>query len=242
MSAPTAQRGPDGRTVLIAGGGSAAGDAVATALLAAGARVLLASRHQHDVPDGATWLECDLTDPEAVADLPARVHDVAPPLDALVPLVGGWRGGGGITGQTEVDYRFLESAFTSLRLTSTAFWPDLVASDAGRVLIVSSTTVAAPTAGAAAYTALKAAAESWIRSLAHGFASATPARSGSETPTPASSQPETPEPRGAALAYRVRSLAGREADLAHAVVHFWHESAADLNGRIAPLPPIPENG
>ncbi len=84
-------------------------------------------------------------------------------IDGVVHLVGGWRGGGGILGQTEEDYRVLERSFTALRYVSRAFWNDLVGSAAGRIAIVSSTTVEAPAAGSANYTAVKAASESWMQ-------------------------------------------------------------------------------
>ena len=111
----------------------------------------------------------DLTDGDDVLELAMRVHARVGDIDGVVHLVGGWRGGGGIPGQTEEDYRVLERSFTALRYVSRAFWDDLVASPAGRIAIVS-TTVEAPTAGSANYTAVKAASESWMRSLAHGFA------------------------------------------------------------------------
>ena len=99
-----------------------------------------------------------------------RVHARAGDIDGVIHLVGGWRGGGGIIGQTEEDYRVLERSFTALRYVSRAFWQDLVASTAGRIAIVSSVTVESPTTGSANYTAIKAASESWMRSLANGFA------------------------------------------------------------------------
>lgn len=213
-----------GRTVLLAGAGSTAGDAVTTALLAAGARVVAIARSPGAPAPGLTWLTCDLTDPDAVARLPERVHDGAGPVDALLPLVGGWRGGGGIPGQVEEDFRAMEGAFTALRLTTLALWEDLLASDAGRLAVVSSTTVAAPRAGSASYTALKAAAEAWVRAVADAFAAAT-------APAP---------PRAAALSWRVRSLAGREQDLAHAVVGLWDVSASELNGTTTTLSERPE--
>lgn len=204
--------GVRGRTVLLAGGGSTAGRAVADALARAGARVVVASRSGHPAPDGGASFSCDLTDPASVDHLVTQVHDGVGRLDGLLPLVGGWAGGGGIADRTEAEYRRLEPALTALRLTSAAFWDDLVASPVGRVAIVSSTTVEHPGAGSASYTALKAAAESWVRSLAAGFADARPNEA----------------PRGAATAYRVRSLAGREEELASAVVRLWTTPAAEI--------------
>jgi hypothetical protein len=49
-------------------------------------------------------------------------------VDGLLHLVGGWRGGGGLRGQTEADYRALESGLSALRHVTRACWDDLNAS------------------------------------------------------------------------------------------------------------------
>ncbi|PWD49947.1 alcohol dehydrogenase [Serinibacter arcticus] len=212
--------GAAGRTVLLAGASSALGTRLARSLGEAGARVVAVARREIPELDGlerVTTLRADLTDPAAVAALVASVHDGVGPVDAVLPLVGGWRGGGGIAGQSEADFRFLEASLTTLRLTTTAFWDDLVASPAGRVAIVSSTTVATPRAGNASYGALKAAAEFWTGALAHGFT------------TTAATGPDG-EVRGAAVVLRVRAVEGLEDRLTEAVLGLWDSPAATLNG------------
>ena len=89
--------------------------------------------------------------------------------------------------------------------------------DAGRIAIVSSTTVEKPTAGGANYTAIKTASESWMRSVADGFA-----KSGAPA---------------AAVTFRVKALAGLETRLADEVVALWSTdvAASDLNGRVTTL-------
>lgn len=217
----SAGAGVAGRTVLLAGASSDLGVRLALALAGAGARVVAVARREipsltgPEAPDGITTLLADLTDPGAVAGLVAAVHEAVGPVDGVLPLVGGWRGGGGIPGQTEADYRFLESSLTALRLTTTAFWDDLIASPAGRVAIVSSTTVATPRAGNASYGALKAAAEYWTGALAHGFTRG--AGDGEDV-------------RGAAVVLRVRAVAGIEEQLTNAVLALWDSPAATLNG------------
>lgn len=212
--------GVAGRTVLIGGGTSAAGRAVARALADAGARVVVVGSNaerlaevEAELPGILTRL-CDLTDEAAVVRLVMDVHALVGDIDGLVSLVGGWRGGGGIPGQSDEDYRFLEGSFTALRLTSRLFWDDLVASPAGRVAIVSSTTVERPTAGGANYTAVKAASESWMRSLAQGFGAKAP--------------------DAAAVVFRVGSLAGLEEALAESVVGLWAPDAP-ANGAVVAL-------
>lgn len=211
----------DGRTVLIAGATSASGRAVARALLADGARVIAVGSNrgrldelEASVPGVITEL-ADLTVKYDVLELSMRVHARIGDVDGVVHLVGGWRGGGGIPGQTDDDFRALEASFTALRFVSRTFWDDLTASDAGRIAIVSSTTVEQPTAGSANYSAVKAASESWMRSLADGFAKA------GDT--------------GAATIFRVRSLSGLEDALADAVVGLWAAEPGELNGRTTTL-------
>lgn len=221
-----------GRTVLLAGASSALGARLAQVLGGAGARVLAVARRE--MPElatlpGVTTLRADLTDPDAVARLVASVHDAVGPVDGVLPLVGGWRGGGGIPGQTEDDFRVLEASFTALRLVTTAFWGDLVASPAARVAIVSSTTVAAPRAGNASYGSLKAASEHWTGALAHGFTVAARENAGDGA--------GAPELTGAAVVLRVKAVAGLEDVLAARVAALWDEPAAALNGSTHTITP-----
>lgn len=213
------------KVIVIAGATSAAGRSVARALVDAGARVVVVGSHQGRLDEleveipGVVGERADLTDGDDVLELAMRVHARVGDVDGVVHLVGGWRGGGGIAGQTEEDYRVLERSFTALRYVSRVFFDDLVHSDAGRIAIVSSTTVEKPTAGGANYIAIKAASESWMRSLADGFRRA--------------------EAPAAAVTLRVKSLAGLEARLADEVVALWSTDAVgtDLNGRVTTLEP-----
>ncbi|GAA4379972.1 SDR family NAD(P)-dependent oxidoreductase [Agromyces bauzanensis] len=223
----------EGRTVLIAGATSASGRAVARALLDAGARVVAVGSDQGRIDaleselPGVIGERADLTDGDDVLELAMRVHARVGDVDGVVQLVGGWRGGGGIADQTEEDYRVLERSFSALRHVSRAFWDDLVASPAGRIAIVSSTTVAAPTAGAANYTAVKAAGESWMQSLAHGFAALRQTR-----------RPGDAQGSGggaAAVTFRVSSLSGLEDRLAASVVDLWLADASTINGSVTEL-------
>jgi 3-oxoacyl-[acyl-carrier protein] reductase len=222
-----------GRTVLIAGATSASGHAVARALLDAGATVVAVGSNQDRLDAMESELPgligelADLTDGDDVLELSMRVHARVGDVDGVIHLVGGWRGGGGIPGQTDEDFRVLERSFTALRLVSRAFWQDLVTSTAGRIAIVSSETVESPTAGGANYAAVKAASESWMRSLAHGFA---------PRPADAVGELQPTEPGGgAAVIFRVRSLAGLEDRLAASIVDLWASDAAGLNGTVVKL-------
>lgn len=207
-----------GRTVLIAGASSAAGQAVAAALTDAGAHVIAVGSNPArlaPVPAAARY-ECDLADFAAVHHLADRVNAEHGPVDGLIHLVGGWRGGGGLTGQTDTDWDFLHThVLTTLRNTTRAFHADLLASPAGRLAIVSSVSVNAPTPGGANYAATKSAAETWVSAIGQGFA-----RAGATT---------NAGPTAAAVVFVVRSLDGLEAELARSVVDLWAEPAASVN-------------
>ncbi|MFF1879462.1 SDR family NAD(P)-dependent oxidoreductase [Leifsonia sp. NPDC058230] len=205
-----------GKIVLIAGATSASGEAVARALVGAGATVLAVGTRPEalaalaDAVPGVDTRVCDLGDRSAVAELAMRIHVKFGNVDGLVHLVGGWRGGGGIAGQSDEDWAFLERGFETLRNSSRVFYEDLVAVPAGRLAVVSSTAVDRPTAGGANYAAAKAAADAWTRAVAQGFTKDAP--------------------NAAAAIFVVKSLAGLEAELASRVVDLWSEDPSTING------------
>ncbi|GAA1943535.1 SDR family oxidoreductase [Microbacterium deminutum] len=217
----------NGRTILLAGGTSAAGRAAARALLAAGAHVIVAAHDPEKLEvlagnlPGLVTEVCDLTDESAVHGFAERVHATGGPVDGILHLVGGWRGGGGLAAQTEEDFRFLEGSLTALRHVSRAFDADVRASPAGREAIVSSTALVRPLAGGANYAAVKAASEAWTRALAHGFAKA--ARDAGEPL------------RAASVIFRVTTLDGLEDALADAYIGLFARDAESVNDSVIDL-------
>lgn len=218
MTTPTS-REAQGRVVVLAGATSAAGLAATRALRDAGARVIATGRTSERLralaEAGAETAVADATSLADMTALAGRLETV----DAVVPLVGGWRGGGGLAGQTDDDFAALLPALEAVRATSRAFDGPLRASAAGRFAIVSSTSVARPFAGGANYAAVKAASEAWTRAVAQGYAKA--AR-------------EADEPlRAAAVVFRAKAL---DPDaLAARLVGLWDTDAADLNDRVLDL-------
>ncbi|MFJ6651319.1 SDR family NAD(P)-dependent oxidoreductase [Microbacterium sp. NPDC091313] len=210
--------GVAGRLVLLAGGTSAAGRTVARMLRAAGARVVVAGRDGAKLEalraevDGVATEVADLTDEAEVVALAERVRVAHGPVDGVLHLVGGWRGGGGLAGQSDADFRVLETSLTALRHVSRAFDDDLRASSAGREAIVSSTAVAHPLAGGANYAAVKAAAEAWTRAVGQGFAKAARDAGASQT--------------AATVIFRVKALEGLEEALGAAFIALWDDDAA----------------
>lgn len=178
--------------VLVAGGSSASGIAVARALARAGCTVYTVGSDPDRIAAAAAEagpevqpLTCDLASLPAVRRLHGELSRVAGGIDGVIHLVGGWRGGQGIADQSDEDWNFLESSsVTTLRNITRVFYGDLAASPNGRFAMVSSTAVTAPSAAVASYVAAKAAAETWTMAVADGFrreaADAAEQRSGIE--------------------------------------------------------------
>ena len=170
-----------GLNVLVAGASSQAGIAMAEAFTSGGAHVIAVGSDPTRLHRSLGHLQsvdlrtCDLTNFSAVHALAQDLRAEGTNLDGLMHLVGGWRGGSGIAGQSEEDYDFLHrSVLTTLRNSSRAFVGDLARSPRGRLAIVSATAVDSPSAGSASYAAVKAAAETWVRAVAQEFAAAEP--------------------------------------------------------------------
>ncbi|WP_175985150.1 SDR family NAD(P)-dependent oxidoreductase [Microbacterium tenebrionis] len=209
----------EGRTIVLAGGTSAAGKAIARALVDAGARVIATGRSESGLAAvrdaGAEAVVADATSLEDMTRLAGALGAV----DGVFPLVGGWRGSGGLGGQSDEDFAALMPALEAVRATSRAFDALLQASDAGRFAIVSSTAVARPLAGGANYAAVKAASEAWARAVAHGFA-----KSARDAETPL---------RAASVVFRAKALEPEV--LATAATGLWDSPADDLNDHVINL-------
>ena len=231
-------------TVVVTGGSNSSGIAVARAFALAGHRVFTIGSNEARIQaaaaeagDDVTPLVCDLSRLESVRELASEIRGNTERIDGVIHLVGGWRGAKGIEDQPDEDWAALEqSAVTTLRNVSRVFYKDLASSPTGRFAMVSSTAVAAPTAGAATYAAAKAAAETWTLAVADGFRRD---QSGNKD--------EPTEQHSAAVVFVVKSLLDaamrREhperkfpgytdvEDLAAAAVGLFDKPAAELNGQ-----------
>ena len=244
--------------VLVTGGSGASGIAVARALHAAGHRVFTVGSDQARIEaaaekagDGVTGLVCDLSRLDDVRQLGKDVSAAAGTVDAVIHLVGGWRGATGIADQTDEDWDFLErGAITTLRNVSRIFFDDIAASRYGRFAMVSSTAVAKPAAATASYVAAKAAAEAWTMAMADGFRR-TNAATGNDTVNDTAGNTDGGE--AAAVVLVVKALVDDEMrrnhperkfpgatdveDLARAVVGLFDTPASGLNGSRLVLAP-----
>ncbi|MHC6231200.1 SDR family NAD(P)-dependent oxidoreductase [Arthrobacter sp. MMS24-T111] len=231
---------PDGTalTVLVAGGSGASGIAAARALAAAGHRVATvgsdAARIKaaaEEAGDGVTPFTCDLA---ALAEVRRLRDDIGRSLgtvDAVIHLVGGWRGATGIADQSDDDWEFLErGAITTLRNVSRVFFEDMAGSAHGRFAMVSSTSLEKPTAALASYVAAKAAAEAWTMAMADGFRKASTDGGGQAAAVVLAVKALVDD--GLRRKHPERSFPGATdvADLAAAVVRLLGTPAAELNG------------
>lgn len=165
------------RVIAVAGAGGPAGRAVVRRLAASGAVVAAADADHERLGEAVTRVGDGLVDGQVVDLLDADatrawIDGVVARhgrLDGLVHLVGGWRGGKGLTAEALDHWAVLEPLLVrTLQHTSLAAQPALVAAG-GRFVVVSASGAGAPTAGNASYAAAKAAAEAWTLALAHAF-------------------------------------------------------------------------
>jgi len=175
----------DGRVIAIAGVGGGLGPVVAGRLARAGAIVAGTDRDQERLDALASelgiaedrWDGCavDLLDEDAAREWCAALVNRFGRVDALLHLVGGWRGGQPLHEAPLADWDLLHDLLVrTVQHTTRAFYDQLVASDHGRFVLVSAKQAQQPSNANAAYAAAKAAAEAWTLALAGGFAD-TPA-------------------------------------------------------------------
>lgn len=171
-----------GAVIAVAGAGGPAGRATLARLADAGATVVGsdndperlaeavdAARYGHG---GATVVgdTVDLLDLQSTHDWATRIEKDFGRVDGLVHLVGGWRGSETFTKTSLDDWDFLELLLIrTVQHTSLAFHEPLQRSDRGRYLLISAAGASNPTAGNAAYSAAKAAAEAWTLAMADYF-------------------------------------------------------------------------
>ncbi len=170
----------DGRVVAIAGVAGGLGPVVAATLAAAGATVAGADVSAERAGEVGAALDLpeerwdgrgvDLLDEEATRAWRAALEERFGRVDALLHLVGGWRGGQPLHEEPLEDWDLLHDLLIrTVQHTTRAFHDALLASGRGRFVLVSAKQAQAPSNSNAAYAAAKAAAEAWTLALADGF-------------------------------------------------------------------------
>jgi NAD(P)-dependent dehydrogenase (short-subunit alcohol dehydrogenase family) len=168
------------RVIAVAGVGGGLGPVVAERLAAEGAIVAGAERRQEALDSLASDLglpperwdgrAVDLLDEEATRAWCATLVERFGRVDALLHLVGGWRGGEPLHEAPLEDWSFLHDLLIrTVQHTTRAFHDQLAASEHGRFVLVSAKQAQSPSNTNAAYASAKAAAEAWTLALADGF-------------------------------------------------------------------------
>jgi NAD(P)-dependent dehydrogenase (short-subunit alcohol dehydrogenase family) len=170
----------DGRVVAIAGIAGGLGPVVAKRLAEAGVAVAGADVSQERIDEVGAGLglpqerwdgrAVDLLDEAATREWRAALLERFGRVDALLHLVGGWRGGQPLHEEPLEDWDLLHDLLIrTVQHTTRAFHDALLASEHGRFVLVSAKQAQAPSNTNAAYAAAKAAAEAWTLALADGF-------------------------------------------------------------------------
>lgn len=169
------------RVIAVGGAGGGLGPAVARRLAEGGAILALSDRDADRLAEVGEELGVDrerldlqvvdLLDPESARAWCAALCERFGRVDALMHLVGGWRGGEGIADFDLADYEWLHDLLVrTVQHASRAFHDALAESGRGRFAIVSSAQAQDPEGTNAAYAAAKGAAEAWTLALADSFA------------------------------------------------------------------------
>jgi NAD(P)-dependent dehydrogenase (short-subunit alcohol dehydrogenase family) len=170
----------DGRVIAIAGIAGGLGPVVAQRLAEAGATIAGTDRSQDRIDGVGASLELpaerwdgravDLLDEEAARGWCDALLERFDAVDALLHLVGGWRGGQPLHQEPLSDWELLHNLLIrTVQHTTRAFHDALLASGRGRFVLVSAKQAQAPSNSNASYAAAKAAAEAWTLALADGF-------------------------------------------------------------------------
>ena len=223
----------DGRVVAIAGVAGGLGPVVAE-------RIAAADVSQEKADEVGTALALpperwdgrgvDLLDEEAARAWCAALLERFGRVDALLHLVGGWRGGEPLHTAPLADWELLHDLLIrTVQHITRAFHDALLASPHGRFVLVSSKQAQAPTNANAAYAAAKAAAEAWTLALADGFEGTTATANivvvdAILTPRMRAESPTEPFP----------TFTPAE-DLADALAFLCSDAAAKMNGQRFPL-------
>lgn len=165
----------NGNTILITGGGSGIGRALAEALHARGNQIIIAGRREGVLKEtaaanpGMAWATLDVEDAAAIAAFGARIVKDYPSLNAVI-LNAGIMKAEDLAAEpfdlATVDATITTNLLGPIRLTA-ALLPHLRAQPRATVITVTSGLAFIPLAATPTYNATKAAMHSWTQSLRH---------------------------------------------------------------------------
>ena len=186
-----------------------------------------------DLPDDRVHTHAaDLTDPAAATAWRDAVVGHFGRADAVIHLVGGWKGGQPLTEAPLADYDWLHDLLVRTTQNVTrAFHDDLAASPRGRFLIISSPQAVQPSAENAAYATTKAAAEAWTLALADSLADTAATANIIAVNAILTDKMRSENPDKAYATFTPTE------DIAAAIAFICSPHAAQMNGRRLPLHP-----
>ncbi|MFF5290046.1 SDR family oxidoreductase [Paractinoplanes globisporus] len=162
-----------GRGVVVTGGTRGIGAAIASAFLAAGARVLVCGRHQPLSPGKAEYFEADVRDPAQAAALVEAAVDRFGRLDVVVNNAGGAPPVPAATASPRLHTKVVElNLIAPLHVSQAANAVMQAQPGGGLILMVGSVSGTRPSPGSAAYGAAKAGLHHLATSLAAEWAPA----------------------------------------------------------------------
>ncbi|MGW3649109.1 SDR family NAD(P)-dependent oxidoreductase [Streptomyces sp. NPDC000878] len=236
-----------GAVIAVAGAGGPAGRAALLRLAEAGATVVGADNDPErlaEAVDAASYAHggadvvgdtVDLLDLQSTRDWATRIEKDFGRVDGLVHLVGGWRGSETFTKTVLDDWDLLELLLIrTVQHTSLAFHEALQRSERGRYVLISAAGASNPTAGNAAYSAAKAAAEAWTLAMGDYFRKAGASEGADGATSAAAILVVKALVHDAMRAERPNAKFAGFTDvkeLAEAIVGVWDRPAAEVNGK-----------
>jgi NAD(P)-dependent dehydrogenase (short-subunit alcohol dehydrogenase family) len=223
----------EGRVIAIAGAGGNLGPTVVRRLAPTGARLALGGRHKAPLDElaaandvEADTAAVDLLEPSSAAAWADGIAERLGRIDALVHLVGGWRGGQPIEEAPLEDWHALNDLLVRTTQHATqAFARHLLESGRGRFAVVSSGQGQAPTSKNAVYAAAKAAQEAWTLALADRFRG-----TGATANIVVVGSILTPEMREESPEKDFSTFTPAE-EIAEAIAYLCSDAAASMNGQ-----------
>ncbi|PKR60375.1 SDR family oxidoreductase [Thalassospira lohafexi] len=163
------------RTILITGGNSGIGLALAEALQSKGNRIIVTGRKQEslqavlDRNSDMVGYQLDVTDDAALAAFPAKVISDHPELDTVILNAGIMEGEDYTASSVTVDVanRTIATNLTAPIAMAAAFLPHLQSRPKSALITVSSGLAFVPKAANPVYSATKAAIHSWTQAVRH---------------------------------------------------------------------------
>ena len=231
----------EGRVVAIAGATGGLGPTVAHRLADAGAVLALTDLDQEKLDALVSELALpgeridtrtsDLLDADSARGWAAAIAERFGSVDALVHLVGGWKGGEPLTTASLDDYEWLHDLLVRTVQHATRAFHDALAHEGGRFVLVSSTQTRHPEGTNASYGAAKAAAEAWTLALADSLGD-----SGATANIVVVNAILTPAMRGKNPDKPFKTFTSAE-DIAEAIAYLLSGAAQKMNGARLELHP-----